>query len=121
MKYILTPEDINFLEDVIVNATTAPWSVLEGDKVGTAWVVPELNGNPVALVDYRDASHNKSDAHFIACARNYMPILIAEIKRLRKRVTELIQANNIEARKSIELRYELDKIKKELSKANENN
>ncbi|MDR1560778.1 MAG: hypothetical protein LBS23_00250 [Holosporaceae bacterium] len=119
MKQILTPEDINLLEEKLKNASSAPWNTLESAEVDTAWVIPNIGGNPIALFDYRSGEQNKADAQFVAYARNYMDIIIAEIKNLQKRILELIQSNNIEVQKRLDLQSEINELKKRRKNANE--
>lgn len=119
MKQVLTPEDMNLLEQRIRETTPAPWSVIEKDGVDTVWVSPNLDENPIALFDYRDGAQNRADAYFVVAAREYMEVMINEIRELRKRVLDLIQSNNIEFQKRIDLQTELSELKKILDKSNE--
>lgn len=119
MKLILTPEDINFLEDRLKAATKAPWNVIEEDGVDTVWVSPNLDGNPIALFDYQSGEKNRADAHFVVAAREYMGIMLKEIRELRARVLELIQSNNLEFQKRMDLQTELNELKKVLNKTYE--
>jgi hypothetical protein len=119
MKQVLTPEDINCLEEKLKNASPAPWRVIESDDVDTAWVSPDIEGNPIALFDYRNAEQNKHDAHFVAYSRNYMDVLIGEVKTLRKRILELIQSNNYELQKRLDLQSELNELKKMMQETDE--
>lgn len=119
MKQILTHEDINFLEDLLKNASPAPWSVVVDDSVDTAWVIPDLQGNPIALFDYRSGEQNKADAHFVVSARNYMNVMLEEIKSLHRRVLELIQSNNVEVQRRMDLQTELNNLKKVLQNSDE--
>ena len=112
MKQVLTPEDINTLEDMLERTTPAPWTVIDNADVNAAWVSPDNERNPVALFDYRTAEQNKYDAYFVVYARNYMRVLIDEIKILRKRILEVIQSNNIEVQKRLDLQSELNELKK---------
>lgn len=112
MKQILSPEDINLLEHMLLQTTSAPWNVVEDDTCDTAWVVPANANNPIALFDYNEGKQNKADARFVAISRNYMDILISEIKTLRKRTLELIQANNTEVRKRLDMQTEIEELKK---------
>ncbi len=111
MKQVLTPEDINFLEEQLQKISSGPWSVVEDENVDTAWVVPEVESNPIALFDYRGGVQNRADAHFVVSARNYMDMMLREIKILRRRVLELIQSNNIEVQKRMDLLTELHELK----------
>ncbi|MDR2158311.1 MAG: hypothetical protein LBO02_03290 [Holosporaceae bacterium] len=121
MKQFLTPEDINFLEEKLKASSPDPWSVLENDSVDAVWVVPSVEGNPIALFDYRSRKQNGADAHFVASARNYFGVMIEEIKNLRKRILELIQSNNVEVQKRLDLQTELNELKKILRQSNEAN
>ncbi|MDR1983106.1 MAG: hypothetical protein LBQ08_04930 [Holosporaceae bacterium] len=121
MKQFLTPEDINFLEEKLNASSPAPWNAIDDNSVDTVWVVPSVDGNPIALFDYRNREQNSADARFVVSARNYMSIMIEEIKNLRKRILELIQSNNIEVQKRMDLQTELTELKKILSNENESN
>lgn len=116
MKLVLTPEDINFLEEKLSHATSGPWRVIEDQAVDTAWVSPDIEGNPIALIDYNSAFQNKADAHFIAASRNYMDVLLSEVKSLRKRILELIQSNNVELQKRLDLQEELNELRKAIQR-----
>ncbi|MDR2681764.1 MAG: hypothetical protein LBB29_01810 [Holosporaceae bacterium] len=119
MKQVLTPEDLNYLEEKLEAASPAPWRVVDEENVDTVWVSPDLDGNPIALFDYRSGEQNKADAHFVVYSRNYMSVLIREIKILRKRVLELIQSNNSELQKRMDLQTELNELKKLMRDAHE--
>ncbi len=111
MKQVLTPEDINFIEEKLRRATPGPWRVIEDESVETVWVSPDHEGNPIALFDYRAGTENQADAHFFVCSRNYMELLLQEVKTLRKRILELIQSNNLEVQKRMDLQTELNELK----------
>ncbi|MBR1734811.1 MAG: hypothetical protein IJ730_05120 [Alphaproteobacteria bacterium] len=120
MKQVLTPEDINNLEEILYKASPAPWRVIDEETVDTVWVSPDIEGNPIALIDYNSAAQNRADARFIASARNYMDVLINEVKTLRKRILDLIQSNNIELQKRLDLQEELNELKKVLQNSDGN-
>lgn len=119
MKQVLTPEDINFLEEKLEKASPLPWKVIEDDDVDTVWVSPDIEGNPIALFDYNSREQNKNDAHFVVSSRNYMKILLNEIKTLRKRILELIQSNNAELQKRLDLQEEINELKKLIQDSHE--
>ncbi|MDR0942438.1 MAG: hypothetical protein LBM19_02385 [Holosporales bacterium] len=119
MKQVLTSEDVIYLEEKLKAASPSPWSELEDEAVDSAWVIPSSGGNPIALFDYGSKEQNSADAHFVASARNYMGIMLEEIKNLRRRILELIQLNNIEIQKRIDLQTELEELKKILRSENE--
>jgi hypothetical protein len=121
MKQVLTSEDVNFLEEKLEASSPAPWSILEDDAVDTVWVVPSGEGNPIALFDYKSRERNSADAHFLVSSRNYMGIMIKEIKNLRNKILELIQSNNMEVQKRLDLQSELAELKKILRSGNETN
>jgi hypothetical protein len=108
-----------FLEEKLKVASKAPWSVVEDEAVDSAWVVPSAGGNPIALFDYKSKAQNGADAHFVAFTRNYMKIMLEEIKNLRRRILELIQSNNVEIQRRIDLQTELEELKKILRSENE--
>jgi len=119
MKQVLTPEDINLLEERLKATTRGPWNVIEEEGVDTVWVSPNLDGSPIALFDYQSGEQNRSDAHFVVSAREYMGIMLQEIQDLRNRVLDLIQSNNLEFQKRMDLQTELNELKKVLNKTNE--
>ncbi|MBE6447095.1 MAG: hypothetical protein E7015_01230 [Alphaproteobacteria bacterium] len=119
MKLVLTPEDMNLIEKRLSEATPAPWSVIEKEGVDTVWVSPNLDGNPIALFDYRNGIQNRADAYFVATAREYVGVMLKEIKDLRNRVLELVQSNNLEFQKRMDLQTELNELKKLLNKSDE--
>ena len=59
MKQVLTPEDINSLEEKLKKASPAPWRVIDAETVDTVWVSPDIEGNPIALIDYNPLSRIK--------------------------------------------------------------
>ncbi|MDR0555879.1 MAG: hypothetical protein LBG20_02630 [Holosporaceae bacterium] len=121
MKQVLTSEDINFLEEKLRGSSADPWNVQESSEVSTVWIVPSLEGNPIALLDYQNQEKNSADAHFMVAARNYMRVLLDEVKNLRRRILELIQSNNQELQKRMDLQMELQELKKILRTQNESN
>lgn len=114
MKQVLTPEDINFLEDRLKRTTPGPWSMMSESDIDTVWVVPSVEGNPISLFDYRSDAENRANAEFVVSARNYVGIMLDEVKSLRKRVLDLIQSNNFEVQKRMDLQSEIDELKKML-------
>jgi hypothetical protein len=119
MKQFLTPEDINLLEERLNASSPAPWNIIDDSAVDAVWVVPSEEGNPIALFDYRNREQNSADACFVISARNYLGIMIEEIRNLRKRIFELIQSNNIEVQKRMDLQNELMELKKILRNEDE--
>ncbi|MDR1335119.1 MAG: hypothetical protein LBJ19_02505 [Holosporaceae bacterium] len=111
MKQVLTPEDIGTIERTIAAASLPPWKVVELNDVDTVWVSPDIEGNPIALFDYRSGDQNRADARFVVCARDYMHLLVSEVKSLRKRTLELIQLNNLELQKRIDLQTDFNELK----------
>ena len=119
MKQVLTPEDMNLLRGYLSATTRGPWNVIEKEGVDTVWVSPNLDGNPIALFDYHSGEQNRNDAHFMVAAREYMGVMLAEIKELRGRILELIQSNNLEFQKRMDLQTEVNELKKVLNKTYE--
>jgi len=78
-----------------------------------------MEGSPIALFDYKNGEQNRADAHFVVSSRNYMGVMLEEIRGLRKRVLELIQLNNLEVQKRTDLQTELLELKKILRNENE--
>ncbi|MDR3156089.1 MAG: hypothetical protein LBT90_03250 [Holosporaceae bacterium] len=112
MKQVLTPEDISAVEQIVDASSPLPWKVIEIDNVDTVWVSPNIEGNPIALFDYHSREQNRADARFMVCARDYMKILIDEVKSLRRRVLELIKLNNLELQRRIDLQTDFDELKR---------
>ena len=119
MKQVLTPEDMNLLRGYLSATTRGPWNVIEKEGVDTVWVSPNLDGSPIALFDYQSGEQNRNDAHFMVAAREYMDVMLREIQDLRNRVLELIQSNNLEFQKRMDLQTELNELKEVLRKTNE--
>ena len=90
--------DLAAIETACKAATPGPWRVLSDSEVACSW----LNGGTVddqdaiALYDYRPPDANKANADFTALAREAVPRLISEIRQLRARVRELLEANGKE-------------------------
>jgi hypothetical protein len=121
MKQVVTPEDMNCLEEKLCEVSPAPWNIVEEEEVDTVWVTSSnaADGVPVALFDYKSGNQNRADAAFVAYSRNYMAALISEIKTLRRRVLELIQLNNQELQKRVDLQAELQELKKLMQDSHE--
>lgn len=103
----LSPEELDALEARINAATMGPWQVLRDDAIASAWLNADLpdDDKAIALFDYRDGGENIANAEFSALARNQMPRLITEIRALRSRIQELLEANGKEVdRRTLALR-----------------
>ena len=85
-------------------ATPGPWDVIEEADVDAAWVnaATQTDDRPIALFDYRTGPENKANAAFVAQARQDIPALIEMVLGLRRRVADLLDANNREIAARIE-------------------
>lgn len=107
----LTPEIINQLEKASRAASPGPWEVLTDPLLACTW----LNGPgseevaALALFDYRSAEENRADAEFTALTRNHVAGLLVEIKALRARVQELLDANSREVDRRVRAQSERDR------------
>jgi hypothetical protein len=90
-------------------ATPGPWEVVEEAEVDAAWVnaATPTDDKPIALFDYRTGSENKANAAFVAQARQDIPALIEMVAGLRRRVADLVEANNREIAARIEANTKL--------------
>ena len=85
----MKPEELDEIEKRAMAATDGPWS-----KCGIEWEGhtsdpdPELSvvchGDHCAIVESVEAEHRDADLTFIAHARNDVPALVAEVRRLRE-------------------------------------
>ncbi|MGB8273913.1 MAG: hypothetical protein WCF16_01430 [Alphaproteobacteria bacterium] len=85
-------------------AAAGPWEVIEDEVVDAAWVnaATPSDDKPIALFDYRAGAENKANAHFVAQARQDIPALIELVRGLKRRVADLLAANNRETAARIE-------------------
>jgi hypothetical protein len=90
-------------------ATPGPWDVIEEAEVDAAWVnaATPSDDKPIALFDYRAGPENKANAAFVAQARQDIPALIEMVLGLRRRVADLLDANNREIAARIEANAKL--------------
>ena len=91
-------------------ATVGPWQVLTDAQVACAWLnaaTPE-DGAAIALFDYRPLDLNKANAEFVAAARQDVPRMVAELKQLRERVNQLLDANTKEVDRRTKAQQERD-------------
>ena len=90
-------------------ATPGPWDVIEEADVDAAWVnaATQTDDRPIALFDYRTGPENKANAAFMAQARQDIPALIEMVLGLRRRVADLLDANNREIAARIEANAKL--------------
>lgn len=93
-------------------ATEGPWAVLAEDAIESAWVQTRAPGQtaPICLFDYRPSAASVADATFTAHARTDLPRLIAEVRSLSSRVTDLFAANNAEVVRRLALQKERDEL-----------
>jgi hypothetical protein len=67
----------------------------------------QTDDKPIALFDYRTGPENKANAAFVAQARQDIPALIEMVLGLRRRVADLLDANNREIAARIEANAKL--------------
>jgi hypothetical protein len=83
---VLTDSELDQLEALASAASPAPWEPFYGPGIGGPDFV-RIGGlddsQPDMYVDHDGHPAPVADLEFIAAARNYVPRLIAEIKRLR--------------------------------------
>lgn len=90
-------------------ATSGPWEVIQDEVVDSAWVnaAAGTDDKPIALFDYRPGNDNKANAAFVAHAREDVPALIEMVIGLRRRVADLLDANNREIECRVEANAKL--------------
>ncbi|CAK0768743.1 hypothetical protein WCLP8_4280011 [uncultured Gammaproteobacteria bacterium] len=89
-------------------ATPGPWRIVADDSLACVWLngASEEDERPIALFDYRNAETNQADAQFVANARGDVPRLIEELRILRGRVQDLLEANNREVQERLQMQRE---------------
>jgi hypothetical protein len=94
----LTMDELKAMEAAASGASGAPWEALIDARVDGAWVnvARADDDKPVALFDYRRGPANQANALFVARARSDVPRLIDEVRRLNRRIQELLEANTRE-------------------------
>ena len=104
-------------------ATKGPWEVIADENIGAAWLNAQSDEDDkaIALFDYRDGAENINNARFAAYARAAIPTFIAEMKSLQTRVKDLLDANNREVERRLETQRELDDLKAQIARMQENN
>jgi len=90
--------DLAELEARCKAATPGPWHVLSDAAVACSWLNAASDDDQaaIALFDYRPPEINLANAEFAAQVRDDVPRLIAEVRQLRARVRELLDANSKE-------------------------
>lgn len=107
--------DLAELEARCKAATPGPWRVLSDPEVACSWLNASAEDDQaaIALFDYRPPEMNLANAQFAAQVREDVPRLIAEVRQLRARVRELLDANSKEVdRRTLALRERDDAIAK---------
>lgn len=102
--------DLSELETRCKAATPGPWKVLSDPEVACSWLNaagPEDDA-AIALFDYRPPEANLANAQFAARAREDVPRLIAEVRQLRARVRDLLDANSKEVERRSQALRERD-------------
>lgn len=94
----LSLEDLAEIEARCQAATPGPWEVLSDPQVACAWLnaASGEDNAAIALFDYRSLEVNLANSHFAAAAREDLPRLTAEVRQLRLRVQQLLDANSKE-------------------------
>jgi hypothetical protein len=98
------------LELLAKAATPGPWDVLSDPTLACSWLTAATPDDQaaIALFDYRPAGQNMADAQFAAHARTRVPLLINEVRALRTRIQELLDANSREVERRIKAQRERD-------------
>jgi len=78
----MTEDDLRELEELANRATPGPWEARQNPRSASLWHVTAI-GNFAASID---GLLCRRDAEFIATARDAMPELIAEVRRLRRQL-----------------------------------
>jgi hypothetical protein len=94
----LSLEDLAEIESRCQAATPGPWQVLSDPQVSCAWLNAASGEDDaaIALFDYRCMDANLANARFAATAREDLPRLAVEVRQLRLRVQQLLDANSKE-------------------------
>ena len=113
-----TVEELAEIEAVCKAATPGPWQVLSEPDLASAWLNAAAEGDDfaVALFDYRPLEENQANARFCAVAREGVPRLIAEVRQLRQRVQQLLEANSKEVDRRSQALRERDEALARLAK-----
>lgn len=106
----LTPGQLTEIEQAAAAASPGPWEALIDTRVDGVWVNVACPGDdlPVALFDYRKGPANKANGLFVARARADVPRLTEEVRRLNRRIQDLLEANTreVDARVKAERRHD---------------
>lgn len=91
-------DDLVEIEGRCQAATPGPWQVLSDPVVACVWLNAAGGGDDgaIALFDYRTLDENLANSRFAAAARDDLPRLTAELRQLRQRVQQLLDANSKE-------------------------
>jgi hypothetical protein len=102
--------DLSELEARCKAATPGPWKVLSDPDVACSWLNADQEEDQaaIALFDYRPPEANLANAQFSMQAREDVPRLIAEVRALRGRVRELLEANGKEVERRTQATRERD-------------
>jgi len=115
----LSETDLAELEARCKAATQGPWTVLSDAEVACSWLNADDKEDKaaIALFDYRPPEANQANARFAALAREEMPRLVAEVRALRTRVRELLEANGKEVDRRTQALRERDEALAKLAAA----
>lgn len=107
-------DDLDGIETRARQATSGPWQVLHDPRLDCVWLNAASPGDhgAIALFDYRGGQRNLADAQFAAHARQDVVALVAEVRNLRARVEELLEANSRE----VERRIQAERVQAERSR-----
>lgn len=108
----MTDSELAAIEARAKRATEGPWTIKSvwTDKHSGADEVSGANGQSVCLCDEHDGGYNPNtqrNVDFIAHARTDIPALIAEIRRLRADMQDVINGNPSHSGMSTEIGQEL--------------
>jgi hypothetical protein len=81
----LTDDELRQLEALSLAASPAPWRAFYGPAIGGDDFIQlsDDDEQPDMYVQHDDRPAPASDLDFIAAARNYVPRLLAEVRRCR--------------------------------------
>lgn len=103
-------DDLAELDAALKRATPGPWRVLDDPAVDACWLNAdgEVDKGAIALFDYRTLAENEGNAGFVVVARHHLPKLIDEMRQLRLRVRQLLEANGREVERRSQAQRERD-------------
>jgi hypothetical protein len=111
----LCAEELDSMEQAAEAASPGPWEALIDPRVDGAWVnvARDDDDKPVALFDYRKGPANQANARFVAHARTAVPRLCDEVRRLNRRIQELLVANTREVDARVQAERRCDALNRD--------